>query len=65
MQGWRLVVFLLLPVVSGIVAMVGMRSNIAPVGWKRGAFMLGPIVGLGLSFSAFVVVIMVSIASGH
>ncbi len=65
MQGLRIVLFLMLPVASGIVAIVGMRRKVAPVGWKRDALACGPVIGLGLSLAGFVVVIADSIATGH
>jgi hypothetical protein len=65
MQGLRIVLFLVLPVASGIAAMVGARRKLAPVGFKRDALAYGPVVGVGLSLAAFVAVMALSIANGH
>jgi hypothetical protein len=65
MQVLRLVLFLVLPVTSGIVATVGMRRKVVLAGWRRDAFAYGPVIGAGLSLAAFAVIIAASIATGH
>ena len=62
---FRFLIFLVLPLCAGAIALIGQRRKVAMGGWKGTAVAYGPAIAAGLSFAVFSVVIVASVAAGH
>jgi hypothetical protein len=65
LQVLRIVVFLIMPLASGVAAMLGQRRTVAVSGWKGDALRYGPVIGASFALAVMVIVVAASVVAGH
>lgn len=61
----KIVFGLLLPVASGAAALVALRKRVALGAWRGNVLIYGPFIGVTVTLAVFVILVAMSISSGH
>jgi hypothetical protein len=61
----RIVIFLVMPVASGVTVIVGKRKRATVHGWKGNAIAYGPIIGATSALLVFMMVMVTAVLAGH
>jgi hypothetical protein len=64
-QALRIVIFLVLPLASGVTALLGQRTTVTVSGWKGHALRFGPVIGASFALALMLIVLAASVAAGH